>query len=62
MDYKHARDILTKKLKDNNFISSEEKEAMMTAIGVLDFATLGKNRFNAIIKARKEKREKDAKW
>jgi len=62
MDYKKAIDVLTKILKEDNSISSEEKEAMMTAIGVLDFASLGKNRFKAIIKTKKAKRDKDMKW
>lgn len=62
MDYKKALEILTIILKDKNSFTAEEKEAMMTAIGVLDFAALGKKRFEAIIKAKKAKREKDVKW
>jgi hypothetical protein len=62
MEYKQAIEILTKMLKDNASFSAEEKEVILTAIGVLDMGVLGKNRLRAIIEAKREKREKGVKW
>lgn len=62
MDYKKAIDILTKMLKDSGSFTAEEKEAVLTAIGVLGFASLAKNRFTTMLKNKKAKRAKDVKW
>jgi len=58
MEYKKAIDVLMKLLNKNQ-ISSEEKEAILTAIGILDWAHFGKKRMMNIAKARKEKLNKD---
>jgi len=58
MDYKEARDILIK-MVDKKSLNSEEKEAVLTAIGVLDWASLAKNAFKSRIKKIKAKKEKD---
>lgn len=60
-NYKKAIAILMNLLDKHKF-DREEKEAVLTAIGVLDWANLGKNRMKAIIKARKAKRDKSAEW
>jgi hypothetical protein len=57
MEYQKAIDVL-KKLLDKPSLDPEEKEAVMTAIGVLGWGALGKSR----IKALKAKRDKSAKW
>lgn len=57
MEYKEAITFLVKML-DRYSLDSGEKEAVLTAIGVLDWASLGKNRMKGILKARKEKIEK----
>jgi len=61
MEYKKALAILLKML-DRCALEGEEKEAVLTAVGVLDAASLGENRFKSIIKARKEKRDKGVEW
>ena len=43
MDYQQAISVLTKMLENREF-APEEKEAVLTAIGVLDWAALGKTR------------------
>ena len=58
MGYKEAITILMG-LLDKRQLSAKEKEAVLTAIGVLDWANLGKNRMKRILKAKKAKREKD---
>ena len=61
MEYKKAIDVLMDFLKKNK-LCSEEKEAVLTAIGVLDWASIGKNRMKSIIKAKKEKIARSIKW
>ena len=61
MEYKKAVNILIK-LLDKHSLDAEEKEAVLTAVGVLDWVSLAKNRMKGIIKARKAKRDKGAKW
>lgn len=60
MEYKKAIEVLLKLLKEKSF-TKEERQAITTAIGTLDFGALAKNRMRGIIKAKKEKREKDLK-
>lgn len=43
-------------------LNAEEKEAVSTAIGVLDWAALGKDRLKSIAAKRKEKRDKSVEW
>lgn len=57
MEQQKAMEILMD-LEKSNSLTKEEKEAVSTAIGVLSWTVLGKNR----LKARKEKREKDSHW
>jgi hypothetical protein len=57
MEYQKAIDVL-KKLLDKPSLDPEEKEAVMTAIGVLGWGALSKSK----IKALKAKRDKSAKW
>lgn len=61
MEYKHAISVLTKML-DERVLDGEEKEAVLTAIGVLDWASLGKNRLKSIAERRREKRDKSLEW
>ncbi len=53
MDHKEAIEILIKML-DTHPVSAEEKQAVLTAIGVLGWTSLAQSK----IKARKAKREK----
>lgn len=62
MDYKKAIGVLTKMLKDGGSFTAEETEAVITAIGVLGFAKLARNRLTSIINNKKAKRDKDTKW
>jgi len=57
MESKKAIAILIKILGKYQ-LGLEEKEAISTAIGVLDCATLAENRIKGIIKAKKAKRDK----
>lgn len=57
MEYREAITILIKML-DKYSLDAKEKEAVLTALGVLDWAALGKNRVRGILKARKAKRNK----
>jgi len=57
MEYQKTITIL-KNLLDRHSLSAEEKEAVMTAIGVLSWGFLSKSR----IKALKAKRDKSTKW
>lgn len=61
MDYKQAISVLTKMLDKHEF-EPEEKEAVLTAIGVLDWAALGKTRLRSIAEKRREKRDKSIEW
>jgi hypothetical protein len=58
MEYKKAIDVLLK-ISDKYSLDSEEKEAILTAIGTLDCGSLAENRFKGIIKTRKAKQDKD---
>jgi hypothetical protein len=57
MEHQKAIDIL-KNLSDKPSLNPGEKEAVMTAIGVLGWGALGKSR----IKALKAKRDKSTMW
>ena len=57
MEYEKAIAIL-KSLLDKHSLNAEEKEAVMTAIGILSWGSLSKNR----IKAQKAKRDKSTEW
>jgi hypothetical protein len=57
MEYQKAIAIL-KSLLDKHPLDAEEKEAVMTAIGLISWSTLSKN----ITKARKAKRDKSTEW
>lgn len=61
MEYKEAKNILMKML-DKKSLNKEERGAILTAIGVLDWFLLGKNRMKGIIKAKKAKRAQDTEW
>ncbi len=61
MDFKQAISILSKMLEERS-LSAVEKEAVSTAIGVLDWAALGKNRLKSMAEYRRGKREKSIKW
>ena len=61
MEYKEAETILLNLLKKET-LTVEEKEALLTAIGVLDMASLTKSRIKSLIKARKTKRDKSTEW
>jgi hypothetical protein len=57
MEYQKAIVIL-QSLLDKHSLDAEEKEAVMTAIGVLSWASLSKSK----IKTQKAKRDKRAEW
>ena len=57
MEYKKAVTILIS-LLDKHLLDAEEKEAVLTAIGVLDLASLAKSSIKRKIKAQKAKRDK----
>ena len=57
MEYQKAITIL-RGLLDRHSLNAEEKEAVMTAIGILSWSSLSKSR----IKAQKAKRDKSTKW
>lgn len=57
MEYQQAIAIL-KNLLNRHPLTTEEKEAVMTAIGILSWGSLSKSR----IKAQKAKRDKSAEW
>jgi len=61
MEYKKAVTILIS-LLDRHSLDDEEKEAVLTAIGILDWASLSKSGIKAQIKARKAKRDKSTEW
>ena len=50
--------VILKNLLNKPSLSTEEKEAVMTAIGILSWASLSKSR----IKAQKAKRDKATEW
>ncbi len=57
MEYEKTIAIL-KSLLDRHSLKPEEKEAVMTAIGVLSWGALSKSR----LKAQKAKRDKSTEW
>jgi len=57
MEYQKAIAIL-KSLLDKHSLDAEEKEAVLTAIGVLSWGSLAKSK----IKAQKVKRDKSTEW
>ena len=57
MEHQKAIAILIS-LLDKHSLDAEEKEAVMTAIGVLSWSTLSKSK----IKAQKAKRDKSTEW
>ena len=57
MEYQKAIAIL-RRLLDRHSLDVEEKEAVMTAIGVLSWGSLSKSK----IKAQKAKRDKSTEW
>lgn len=57
MEHKKAIEVLLN-LQKNQSLNPEEQEALSTAIGILGWTSLAKNR----LKAQKEKREKDTQW
>ncbi len=57
MDYKKAVAVLMK-MSARHSLDAEEKEAVLTAVGVLDWVSFGKKRVIGMMKARKENREK----
>jgi len=57
MEYQKAITIL-RSLLDTHSLSTEEKEAVTPAIGILSWGSLSKSR----IKAQKAKRDKSTKW
>ena len=57
MEYQKAISIL-KSLLDRHSLDADEKEAVMTAIGVLSWGSLSKSK----IKAQKAKRDKSTEW
>jgi hypothetical protein len=61
MDYKEALSVLTKMLNERS-LDAEEKEAVQTAIGLLDWASLGKNRMKSMVEKRRAQRENDVEW
>ncbi len=61
MEYKEAVAILMK-LLDKYKLDEEEKEAVLTAIGLLDLGSLAKSSIKRKIKAIKAKKEKDLEW
>lgn len=57
MDYQKAANVLKDMLAKNK-LKGEEKEAVETAIGILAWVALGKNR----LKVRKARLEKSTEW
>ena len=57
MEYQEAIAIL-KSLLDRRSLDAEEKEAVMTAIGMLSWGSLSKSK----IKTQKAKRDKSTEW
>lgn len=57
MEYQKAITVL-KSLLDKHPLDAEEKEAIMTAIGLLSLGSLAKSR----IKAQKAKRDRSTEW
>lgn len=56
MEDKEAIEILTKMLEEHDF-ADEERQAVLTAIGILSWSKLGKTRIEQIAKKQKAKRQ-----
>ena len=61
MEQQKAIDIL-KSMLDKHMLSAEEKEAVMTAIGMLSWGAIAKNRIKAQKARREAKRNKNNEW
>lgn len=61
MEHKKTITILTS-LLDKRLLDNEEKEAVLTAIGVLGWTSLSESRIKAQARARKAKRDKNTEW
>ena len=61
MEYKKAVAVLME-LLDKYTLDEEEREAVLTAVGLFDWASIAKNRMKDKIKSWKEKKEKDIEW
>jgi len=57
MEYEKAIAVL-KSLLDKDLLGAEEKEAVLTAIGILSWGSLSKSK----MKAQKAKRDKSTQW
>ena len=57
MEYQQAITVL-KTLLDKHPLNTEEKEAIMTAIGILSWGSLSKS----VIKSKKAKRDQSTRW
>lgn len=57
MEDKEAIEILMRMMEKYS-MRGEEKEAILTAIGILSWSKLGKSRMESIVKAHKAKRAK----
>ena len=55
MEYKEAIEVIFKMLKKYKF-TSEEKSALMKAVGTLDWGALARNRMTRIIKSKQNKK------
>ena len=61
MEYKKALTILMDMLRKHSF-NTEEKEALLTAIGLLDLGSLAKKRMITKAKLQKNKKDKAVQW
>ena len=61
MEDKKAAGILINLLNKHS-LDGEEKEAVLTAIGILGWSSLAQSRLKTLAKAKKAKQEKDTKW
>ena len=61
MEQQKAIDIL-KSMLDRHVLDAEEKEAVMTAIGILSWAALSKSKIKAQKAKREAKRNKSTEW
>ena len=61
MDDKKAV-IILKRMLDKYSLKDEEKEAILTAVGILSWTSLSQDKIKALGKAQKAKRDKSVKW
>ena len=57
MEYKKAIEVLQKMLETGRLLP-EEKEAVITALGALDWGVQGENRFKNFLKRKKEEQDR----